>query len=323
VGVERSAKNLTDICIIWKRDAETNSQGLITPRMANLTQLPIQTHHFLTTLGGIQMPKLIYGTAWKKERTTELVVTAVRAGFRGIDTACQPKHYYEPGVGAALKILATEDGIPRESLFIQTKFTSLDGQDPNNIPYDKSADLTTQVKESLATSLKNLGTTYIDSLVIHSPMRTHEKTMQVWRTFETFVDDGKVRQLGVSNCYSLSEFEKIFVEARVKPAVLQNRFYRDSGYDRKLRDFCNKNKIVYQSFWTLTANPGVLGSPKVLELEKKYGKTPAQLFFTYLIGIGFAPLTGTKDKVHMKQDLEALDMSLTPEENKMFDNFFK
>ena len=48
----------------------------------------------LTTLSGLPVP-IIYGTAWKKERTAELVVAAVLAGFRGIDTACQPKHYQE------------------------------------------------------------------------------------------------------------------------------------------------------------------------------------------------------------------------------------
>jgi hypothetical protein len=47
----------------------------------------------VTTNGGIQMPRLIYGTAWKKEATTQLVVKAILNGFRGIDTACQPKHY--------------------------------------------------------------------------------------------------------------------------------------------------------------------------------------------------------------------------------------
>ena len=47
----------------------------------------------VTTNAGIQMPRLIYGTAWKKEATTELVIRAVLNGFRGIDTACQPKHY--------------------------------------------------------------------------------------------------------------------------------------------------------------------------------------------------------------------------------------
>jgi diketogulonate reductase-like aldo/keto reductase len=81
---------------------------------------------WFTTLAGVKMPWLIYGTAWKKERTADLVVQAIQAGFRGIDTACQPKHYDEPLVGAALLRL-NELQIERESLFVQTKFTPLDG----------------------------------------------------------------------------------------------------------------------------------------------------------------------------------------------------
>lgn len=153
------------------------------PMRFNLTspiiKMASQNPHFVKTVAGVQMPKLIYGTAWKKERTTDLVVQAVRAGFRGVDTACQPKHYHEPGVGEALKILSDEDGIKREDLFIQTKYTSVDGQDMKTIPYDPQHALPDTVKESLQISLKNLGTNYIDSLVMHSPMRTHRDTMEV------------------------------------------------------------------------------------------------------------------------------------------------
>ena len=53
----------------------------------------------VTTSAGLSMPWIMYGTAWKKERTAALVELAVEAGFRGIDTACQPRHYREDGVG--------------------------------------------------------------------------------------------------------------------------------------------------------------------------------------------------------------------------------
>lgn len=76
------------------------------------------------------MPPLIYGTAWKKERTADLVIQAIKAGFCGIDTACQPKHYNESLVGEALVKLGKHN-ISRDSLFLQTKFTPLSGQDPN------------------------------------------------------------------------------------------------------------------------------------------------------------------------------------------------
>ena len=82
--------------------------------------------HILTA-AGVAVPRLIYGTAWKKERTTELVAQALRAGFRGIDTACQPKHYHEPGVGEALAVVARE-GVLRSDIFLQTKFRPCEGK---------------------------------------------------------------------------------------------------------------------------------------------------------------------------------------------------
>lgn len=90
----------------------------------------------------VEVPDFMYGTAWKKDKTTGLVQMAVEAGFTAIDTANQLKHYDEARVGEALLNLYKK-GVKRESLFLQTKFTSLDGQD-NRLPYDAAADLTTQ-----------------------------------------------------------------------------------------------------------------------------------------------------------------------------------
>lgn len=199
----------------------------------------------------------------------------------------------------------------------------MSGQDPNNIPYDKSAPIPEQVKQSLTVSLKNLGLSYIDSLVLHGPLKTFDQTMEVWRTFESFVEDGRVKQLGISNCYDLPTLEGLFNSATVKPSVIQNRFYQDTGYDKDIRKFAKEKGIFYQSFWTLTANPHVLSDPKVRAMSKTYDKTPAQLLFTYLIQSGgFTPLTGTTNKLHMAQDLETLEMKLSDNDMKTFDQFF-
>ena len=71
----------------------------------------MKNEEWLNTNSGVNMPRLIYGTAWKKKRTAELVVKAVEAGFRGIDTACQPKHYSESLVGKALQDLQDTDDV--------------------------------------------------------------------------------------------------------------------------------------------------------------------------------------------------------------------
>jgi diketogulonate reductase-like aldo/keto reductase len=127
---------------------------------------------FILSNCNIRVPRIIYGTAWKKDATEKLVRLALQNGFRGIDTACQPKHYHEAGVGAGVAASLRKDGLTRADLYIQTKFTALAGQDPNRTPYDPKAPLETQVAQSIATSLKNLQTDYLDCVLLHSPMST-------------------------------------------------------------------------------------------------------------------------------------------------------
>ena len=258
-------------------------------------------------------PGLIYGTAWKKERTEELVVLAVTRGFRGVDTACQPKHYDEAGVGRALKTLE-ERGIAREERFLQTQFTPVDGQDPSRIPYDPSAHLVEQVAQSFKASCTNLGTDRLDSLVLHSPLATGAKTMAVWRAMEAVHDAGGTAALGISNCYDPDVFEALYCAAAVKPAVLQNRFYAQTGYDAELRARCLGRGVAYQSFWTLTANPHLLASRPVQGAARRLVRTPAQVLFRYLTQRGVVPLTGTTDEVHIKEDLAIFDFELSAED---------
>jgi hypothetical protein len=118
-------------------------------------------------------PGIIYGTAWKKAETARLVRTAIQRGFRGIDTACQPKHYDEAGVGAGVA-LCLNAALVRADLYLQTKFTPVSGQDPASIPYDPAAPL---------------------------------------------------------------QLRALFDSARIKPAVVQNRLYAHTGYDREIRTY--------------------------------------------------------------------------------------
>lgn len=265
--------------------------------------------NYFTTLQGVAMPPMIYGTAWKKERTEPLVYQAVKAGFRGIDTACQPRHYHEAGVGDALQKLFDE-GVSREELFIQTKFTPQSGQDPATIPYDPSAPLADQVAESFDVSKRNLRCGVIDSLVLHSPLFPFSSLMQVWQAMETIQQKGEAKQLGISNCYELSWLKKLYEEARVKPSVVQNRFYLDSDYDIELRDWCRKHGIIYQSFWTLTANPYLLSHPLIQTAAEGLKREPAQILYRYLTQTGAAPLNGTTSAEHMKKDLESFSFEL-------------
>lgn len=261
---------------------------------------------FVISNAGVRIPSILYGTAWKKDETAGLVALALEQGFRGIDTACQPKHYDEAGVGEGI----AASGLSRDDLYLQTKFTPVGGHDPRRIPYDPRAPLAEQVEQSFRSSLRNLSAEHVDGLVLHSPLESRRETDDVWRAMERIVESGGARQIGISNCYALGEIERLYREAAVKPAVVQNRFYADTGYDREIRAFCREHAIVYQSFWTLTANPHVLAHATVRSLVARYKCTPAQVLFRWLTQEGVVPLTGTRSPEHMRQDLAIFDFEL-------------
>src|SRR5207248_1165668 len=119
-------------------------------------------------LRGLALPRIMYGTAWKEDRTKPLVLEAIAAGFRAFDTANQRKHYVEEEVGAAVRTATASGTVTREDLFLQTKFTYQRGQD-HRLPYDPACDLTTQVRQSIASSFEHLGVTRIDSYILHGP----------------------------------------------------------------------------------------------------------------------------------------------------------
>lgn len=268
---------------------------------------------FVMSAYGVRMPKILYGTAWKQEHTAALVEQAITLGFRGIDTACQPKHYAEAGVGAGLAA-CLNSGLNRSDIYLQSKFTPVNGQDPSRMPYDPKANLTEQVSQSFETSLRNLQTGYLDCLVLHSPLANERELMEVWSAMEAIFETGRSRQLGISNCYALEQLELLYRKTTIKPAVVQNRFYAETHHDREIRGFCRQHQMFYQSFWTLTANPQVLAHETLQALAAKFRRTPPQVFFRYLTQIDITPLSGTTAETHMREDLAIFDFELTASE---------
>jgi diketogulonate reductase-like aldo/keto reductase len=252
--------------------------------------------------------QMLYGTAWKKERTASLVTQALQAGFLAIDTAAQPKHYQEHLVGNGVRSFLSTSDLTRKDLYLQTKFTSIDGQNPSNLPYDPSTSITEQIKASVASSLHNLRhndnaeESYIDCLVLHSPLPTIKQTMEAWDAMSTFVPT-KVHSLGISNT-SLSILQHIWSNSSVKPTVVQNRFYSATGWDVTLREFCMENDIVYQSFWTLTGNPELLNSQFVQRIAENVGVSAETALYALVQELGITPINGTKS--HIESDVAEL-----------------
>jgi diketogulonate reductase-like aldo/keto reductase len=268
----------------------------------------------LKAYNGVAMPSFMYGTAWKEEATAQLVQLAVKSGFTAIDTANQLIHYREALVGEALQALE-KNGITRESLFVQTKFTPLGGQG-GQAPYDPSADITTQVKQSFDSSLAHLCTNCIDSYVLHAPYSRRglgEPDWEVWRAMEGLYRSGKAKMIGISNV-AAPQLAQLCEQADVKPMVVQNRCFAALAWDKQVREICQAHSVVYQGFSLLTANREVLIYPEIQKLARRLGVGPAQIIFRFAMQIGMLPLTGTTSERHMKEDLQAERIVLTNEE---------
>jgi diketogulonate reductase-like aldo/keto reductase len=263
----------------------------------------------------VSAPDFLYGTAWKEDRTQALTELALRVGFRGIDTANQRRHYVEAAVGQGLAAACRAGVVTRADVFLQTKFTSVPGQD-HRLPYDRAADLSTQVAQSMASSLEHLGTDYVDSYVLHGPASPYGWTdddAEVWAAMVAQRDAGRTRQLGVSNV-SLRHLEQMLATGAEAPAFVQNRCFARLGWDRGVRGWCKARGIVYQAFSLLTANPEVLGHRMVAGIAARARATPAQVVFRFAQAVGMLPLTGTTDPEHMRQDLASREIPLSADE---------
>ncbi|HEV3513476.1 MAG TPA: aldo/keto reductase [Candidatus Sulfotelmatobacter sp.] len=259
------------------------------------------------------IPPFLYGTAWKEDRTAALTELALRAGFRGVDTANQRRHYFEAGVGEGLAAVYEAGVVSRDDLFLQTKFTYPRGQD-HRLPYDPAATLGVQVAQSLASSLQHLGTDHVDSFVLHGPSSGEwgDADAEVWDAMRKERDAGRTRLLGVSNV-SLQHLEQMEATSAELPALVQNRCFARFGWDREVRSFCRERNIIYQGFSLLTANPEVLRHRPFADFAASVHATPAQVVFSFARAVGIVPLTGTSNAEHMREDLASLELKLAPD----------
>jgi diketogulonate reductase-like aldo/keto reductase len=259
----------------------------------------------------VSVPAFFYGTAWKEERTRALTESALAAGFRAIDTANQRRHYFEAAVGEAL------GSSVREAIFLQTKFTYARGQDHRK-PYDADADVATQVVQSMDSSLRHLGTSYVDSFLLHGPSAAKGISADdraVWRAMGDLQRAGKARLLGVSNV-SVEQLGLLIDVAgavgAARPSFVQNRCYARTGWDREVRALCRDHGIAYQGFSLLTANRAEIASPELGSIARRTGRTVPQVVFRFAMQVGMIPLTGTSSQAHMRQDLACADFDLSP-----------
>jgi diketogulonate reductase-like aldo/keto reductase len=273
------------------------------------------------SIDGVRMPRFLYGTAWKEDKTQHLTELALQRGFRAIDTANQRRHYHEAAVGRAISTAFQGNSVVRADLFLQTKFTFRRSQD-NRLPYDPKASVQTQVKQSFASSLSHLGTEVIDSYLLHGPTQQvglASADWEAWRAMEDIYESGRARLLGISNV-TLEQLQLLCQQARVRPRIVQNRCYAVRGWDRRVREFCAVNGLIYQGFSLLTANREALARPELVRIAERQGRTVSQIVFRFALEVGMVPLTGTTNLGHMRADLEVFDFRLEPEDVQWIEN---
>jgi diketogulonate reductase-like aldo/keto reductase len=261
---------------------------------------------------GVRVPTFLYGTAWKEDATARLTRLALDAGFRGIDTANQRRHYHEAGVGEALAAA----GLRREDVFLQTKFTYAGGQD-HRLPYDPRAPLATQVEQSFASSLEHLGVDALDSYVLHGPSVRHgmsDDDWETWRAMERLHAAGQTRLLGVSNV-SLPQLAELDAGASDEARRRAEPMLRSTGWDRAVRTFCASAASCTRASRFLTAERRGARHRRVHAIAARTGRTIAQVIFRFAIEAGMIRAHRARRRRRTwPRTWHALDFALDPDD---------
>merc|ERR1712150_205651 len=124
---------------------------------------------------------------------------------------------------------------------------------------------------------------------------------------------GNARQLGIANTPSFLEVRRIYEEATIKPAVVQQALYSTKGFEHEMREWCDNNGILYQSYFEITGGEG----PDVLrQVGAKKGVSSQAIFFRFMMGLGIVPITDATDDRSMKEYIKAARVPLEEVEYK-------
>lgn len=243
---------------------------------------------------GNRMPQIGLGT-WplSDAEVAPVIVTAVQAGYRHIDTAY--RYGNERGVGQGIR----DSGLRREDLFITTK---LDGAFQGG---DRAI-------AGLDESLQRLGLDYVDLLLIHWPLPQRDQYVSTWKTFEKLVAAGKARSIGVSN-FKPAHIDRLLAEASIRPAV--NQIQLNPRITRpEQRAYDSAQEIVTVAWGPLGPGTDLLNDPAVAALAAKHGKTPGQIVLRWHIELGLAPIPKSADPGRLAQNIDIFDFALTSAE---------
>lgn len=247
---------------------------------------------------GVKMPWLGLGVykAEEGEEVKEAVQTAIKVGYRSIDTAAFYNN--EVGVGEGVK----ESGISREEIFITTKVWN-----------DQQGYETTL--KAFEESRKKLNLEYIDLYLIHWPVKGMYK--ETWRAIEKLYKDGFVRAIGVSN-FQTHHLESLMADCEIKPMVNQVEFHPRLT-QKELLSFCKKEHIQLEA-WSPLMRGEVLSHPTITELARKYEKTAAQIVLRWNLHHCVVTIPKSVREERIKENADIFNFELSEEEIYQIDN---
>ncbi len=225
------------------------------------------------------------------EATINAVKTALEMGVRHIDTA----HAYqnERSVGKAVN----ESGIPREEIWITTKLW----------PSEYGEGKTSQAIDKM---LKRLDTDYIDLLLLHQQFGDY---IGAYKDMQKAVKDGRVKSIGLSN-FESERLEEVLNMAEIPPSVLQvecHPYYQQNELKKRIE----KYGTVIESWYPIGhGDKNLINEPLFTKLGQKYGKTNVQIILRWHIQEGTIVFPRSTNPVHIKENFEIFDFSLTADE---------
>ena len=243
---------------------------------------------------GNTIPQIGLGTSpLNDEEVTPLVVAAIEAGYRHIDTAY--RYNNERGVGQGIR----DSGIDREDLFVTTK---LDG------PFQGDD----RAIGGLDESLRRLGLDYVDLLLIHWPLPQRNEYVSTWKTFEKLVAAGKARSIGLSN-FKPAHIERLLAESTIRPAVNQIQLNpRITRPDQ--RDYHMEQGILTEAWSPLGAGSDLLENPTLAAIGANYGKTPGQVVIRWHLELGTVAIPRSANPGRIAQNIDIFNFGLTSDE---------
>ena len=251
----------------------------------------------VTLNSGYEMPINGLGTySLHGETCVNSVKSVLRSGVRLIDTASA--YGNEEEVGQAIRETMVELGLKREEIFVTTKI----------YPGSEMAD----PEKSIQACLDRLDIGYVDLMLLHHPDRNDVKAYQA---MEKFVEEGKIRSIGLSNWY-VEELEEFLPQVSTTPALVQNEihpYYQENDVIPYIQDL----SIVVQGWYPLGGRghtAELLGDEVISDIAKAHGVSSAQVILRWNLQKGVVVIPGSSNPEHIEENAELYGFTLTDED---------